>query len=62
MSKFNPIPSLDSEACDMVRELCIACGAGIDRIAKKKNLPQHLLVKLFVYTFEMIADKVKEDE
>ena len=56
------IPGLDHETCDMVRELCIACGAGIDRIAKKKNLPQHLLAKLFVYTFEMIADKVKEDE
>ena len=54
------IPGLDHETCDMVRELCIACGAGIDRIAKKKNLPQHLLAKLFVEMFQMILKSMED--
>lgn len=58
----NTIPTLDDEGCAMIRELCEACALSIDRIAKKKNLPRHLLAKLFVHTFDMIADKVKEDE
>lgn len=56
------IPTLDREACDMIRELCGACALGIDRIAQEKNLPRHLLAKLFVHTFETIADKVEEEK
>ena len=60
MSKFNPIPSLDSEACDMIRELCIACGLGIDKIAKQKNLPQNMVAKLFVEMFQMILKSMED--
>ena len=59
MSKFNPIPSLDSEACDMIRELCIACGLGIDKIAKQKNLPQNMVAKLFLKSFELILKRME---
>lgn len=55
-------PTLDEEACQMIRELCQACALGIDRIAKQKNLPHYPLGKLFVHTFETILDAVEEDK
>ena len=58
----NTIPTLDHETCDMIRELCKACALGIDRIARQKNLPQQALARLFVKTFEMILDRVEEDD
>ena len=50
------IPGLDNQTCEMIKELCCACALGIDRIAKQKNLPSDLLAKLFIFTFETIAN------
>ena len=57
----NTIPTLDHETCEMIRELCEACGMGIDRIAQEKNLPRHTLARLFVKIFERIMYKTEED-
>ena len=56
------IPKLDHEACEMIRELCEACGMGIDRIAQEKNLPRQTLAKLFVVAFERTLYRMEEDE
>ena len=58
----NTIPTLDHEACEMIRELCKACGLAIDRIAQEKNLPRQTLAKLFVVAFERTLYKMEENE
>jgi len=58
----NTIPKLDHEACEMIRELCGACGLAIDRIAQEKNLPRQTLAKLFVVAFERTLYKMEEDK
>lgn len=57
----NTIPTLDHETCEMIRELCIACGLGIDQIAKQKNLPQNMVAKLFLEVFKLVLKRMEDE-
>ena len=43
----------------MVRDLCKANAVAVDRIAKETNIPQNLVAKMFIKTFESILSKME---
>lgn len=45
---------------EQVRQLCLACGVGIDRIAKECGINQNLVAEMFMKTMRSILDQVKE--
>ena len=45
---------------EQIRNLCGACGIAIDRIAKRFNINQNLVAKLFMETMQKILNEVEK--
>ena len=52
---------MSEEYFEQIRNLCKACGIAIDRIAKRFNINQNLVAKLFMETMQTILNGVKDD-
>ncbi len=42
-----------------IKQLCIACGKGIDKIAKECGINQNLVAKLFMKTMEHTLEETE---
>ena len=49
----------DNKLFEMIKELCIANGKAIDRIAKEFNISQDSVAKLFLNTMQNILKKME---
>lgn len=45
---------------EQVRQLCLACGMCVDKIAKECGVNQNLVAEMFMETMRSILDRVKE--
>lgn len=51
---------MSEEYFEQIRSLCRACGLAIDRIAKRFNIKQNLVAKLFMTTMQTILDEAEK--
>lgn len=52
---------MNKEYFEQIRNLCKACGLGIDKIARQFNINQILVAKLFMATMQTILEEVNND-
>lgn len=43
-----------------IKQLCMCCGVGIEKISQESGINQNLIAKMFIETMQMILDKCKE--
>ena len=51
---------MSEEYFKQIKNLCLACGVCIDKIAKQFNINQDLVAKLFIETMNTILNNMNE--
>jgi len=51
---------MNEEYFEQIKNLCMACGLSIDKIARQFNINQKLVAKLFMETMQTILSEVKK--
>lgn len=52
---------MNKELFEQIKNLCKACGLGIDKIARQFNINQNLVAKLFMATMQIVLEEVNND-